>query len=259
MLFVKSTELSQKGLISVSENNSLPLETSGLEKRINYHFKNSALLTEALTHSSYINEHKESRDECNERLEFLGDSVLSIIVSRYLFSEFSSRQEGDLTKLRAAVVCEKALAKYAAEISLGDYLLLGRGEDKNNGRTRASITSDAFEALLAAMYIDSDYKSDEVEKFLMPFVVREIDTIRASSSLSDYKTALQQIIQQADGEKLEYVTVEESGPDHDKTFTVEARLNSNVIGSGKGSSKREAEQNAARVALSLFGENNNEK
>lgn len=233
----------------------LPLDKALLEERLGYKFNNSALLEEALTHSSYVNEHKNRgiELECNERLEFLGDSVLSIIVSRYLFGEYSSRQEGDLTKIRAAVVCEKALAKYAKEISLGDYLYLGNGEDKNNGRTRASITSDAFEAVLGAFYIDTGYDAKRVSEFLLPFVIKEIDFIRKGEAFTDYKTALQQIIQQADGEKLVYTVISECGPDHDKTFTVEARLNSNVIGTGCGSSKRAAEQAAAREALSLFG------
>ncbi len=237
----------------------LPLEKELLEKRIGYSFENKELLCEALTHSSYVNEHKGRGEEleCNERLEFLGDSVLSIIVSRYLFGEYSSRQEGDLTKIRAAVVCEKALAKYAKEISLGDYLRLGNGEDKNNGRQRASITSDAFEALLGAFYIDSGYNAQRVSEFLLPFVKEEIEFIRKGTAFTDYKTALQQIIQQAEGERLEYTVVSEEGPDHDKTFTVEARLNSNVIGRGNGPSKRAAEQNAAKEALSLFGDAQN--
>lgn len=238
----------------MSEINALPLDQSGLEKILGYSFKNKALLSEALTHSSYINEHKKDYDgECNERLEFLGDSVLSIIVSDYLFSKYSSRQEGDLTKIRASVVCEKALAKYAKEISLGDYLHMGHGEEKNNGRSRASITSDAFEAVLGAFYMDSERNCDLIAEFLLPFVKKEIEYINREDSFIDYKTALQQIVQQADGERLEYIVVDEAGPDHHKTFTVEARLNSNVIGTGKGASKREAELAAAKEALALFG------
>ncbi len=234
--------------------NNLPLELSGLEQKMGYSFKNKALLRTAITHSSYVNEVKTKGEmmECNERLEFLGDSVLSIIVSRYLFSEYRDIQEGDLTKIRASVVCEKALAKYSREIGLGDYLLLGRGEDHNNGRERPSIIADAFEAVLGAFYIDTDFDSEPISKFLMPFVKKEIEFIRSSASFVDYKTSLQQIVQQANGERLEYVLVGESGPDHSKTFTVEARLNSNVIGSGTGASKREAEQMAAKKALETF-------
>lgn len=234
---------------------TLPLDKALLEESLCYKFNNIQLLKEALTHSSYVNEHKGKGDamECNERLEFLGDSVLSIIVSRYLFHQYTSRQEGDLTKIRAAVVCEKALAKYAKEINLGDYLYLGNGEEKNNGRTRASITSDAFEAVLGAMYIDTGYDADRVAEFLLPFVKQEIDFIRKGEAFTDYKTALQQITQQASGERLVYTVIGESGPDHEKIFTVEARLNSNVIGVGKGTSKRAAEQAAAQEALRLFG------
>ncbi len=239
------------------ENRTLPLSISRLETRIGYCFKNKDLVTLALQHSSYANELKlKDKQACNERLEFFGDSVLSLIVSEYLYSRYVSNQEGDLTKIRAAVVCERALAKYAAEISLGDYLRLGHGEEMNRGRERASITSDAFEALLAAMYIDSG-SLDTVREFLLPFVQKEIEIIRSSSSFVDYKTALQQIVQQVEGEILEYVLIGEHGPDHCKVFDIEARLNSNVIGRGSARSKREAEQLAAKEALILFGEKDN--
>ena len=227
-----------------------------LENKIGYTFKNKETLTEALTHSSYSNESKSKgiKIECNERLEFLGDSVLSIIVSSYLFEHYRNKQEGDLTKIRASVVCEKALAKFAGEISLGDYIRLGHGEALNNGRKRASILADAFEALLAAIYVDSGESFDTVSAFLLPFIVKEIDEIKKSGVFVDYKTTLQQIVQQVEGERLEYILVKESGPDHKKVFEVEARLNSNVIGHGSAGSKREAEQLAAKEALILFGE-----
>lgn len=234
---------------------ALPLCSDLLEKRIGYTFKNKELLKLALQHSSYANELKSkgTRLDCNERLEFFGDSVLSLIVSDYLYFRYSSNQEGDLTKIRAAVVCEKALAKYAAQIGLGDFLRLGHGEEINHGRERASITSDAFEAVLAAMYIDSG-SLDTVRTFLLPLVTEEIESIRETSSFVDYKTTLQQIVQQVEGELLEYVLVGEHGPDHCKVFDIEARLNSNVIGRGSARSKREAEQLAAKEALVLFGE-----
>ncbi len=236
------------------QNNALPLDLSGLEACLGYSFKNKSLLITATTHSSYVNEVKTKGEavECNERLEFLGDSVLSIIVSRYLFSEYKDIQEGDLTKIRASVVCEKALAKYSKKIGLGNYLRLGKGEDHNKGRERPSIIADAFEAVLGAFYIDTDFDSEPIARFLMPFVKDEIEFIRSSASFVDYKTTLQQIVQQANGERLEYVLVGEKGPDHSKTFTVEARLNSNVIGTGEGASKREAEQMAAKKALEIF-------
>ena len=237
------------------EDGKYPFPQNLLEKKLGYTFKDPALLQSALYHSSYANELKSKgvTVQCNERLEFFGDSVLSLIVSDYLYFRYVANQEGDMTKIRAAVVCERALAKYAAKIGLGNYLYLGHGEDINHGRERASITSDAFEAVLAAMYIDSG-SLDTVRNFLLPFVKEEIESIREKSSFMDYKTALQQIVQQVEGEILEYVLVGESGPDHCKTFDMEARLNSNVIGRGSAHSKREAEQLAAKEALVLFGQ-----
>ncbi len=231
-------------------------DTGLLEESIGYRFKNGELLTRALTHSSYSNESglKNHHMFCNERLEFLGDSVLSIITSNYLYKNFTDCPEGELTRMRAEVVCEKALSGYADAIGLGQYLLLGVGEEKNNGRQRKSILADAFEALLAAIYLDAkDNGMAEVERFLMPFIIKEIESVRQKGSFNgDPKTLLQQFVQQAEGDFLEYAVVGESGPDHMKTFRVEARLNSNVIGRGEGRSKREAEQNAAREALALF-------
>ncbi|MBP3332573.1 MAG: ribonuclease III [Clostridia bacterium] len=225
-----------------------------LEKKIGYTFKNRGLLMHAMTHSSYSNEEKAKGHNIssNERMEFLGDAVLSIIVSKYLFDNLTGAQEGELSKIRSAVVCEKALASYAEEIDLGKYLLLGHGEEINNGRERPSILSDAYEALLAAMYIDAGI--EEVRKFLLSYAVPLIEkTIREHSS-TDYKTKLQQIVQQKPGETLVYIIVSESGPPHQKNFIAEARLNdSNVLGTGSGSSKREAEQNAAKDALKFFG------
>lgn len=226
-----------------------------LEERIGYRFNDGEILKRALTHSSYSNETglKNHHIFCNERLEFLGDSVLSIVSSRYLYTKFTDCPEGELTRMRAEVVCERALSGYAESIDLGRHLLLGVGEEKNNGRQRRSILADAFEALLAAIYLDSGADMQAVERFLLPFIVKEIESIGSKRGFSgDAKTLLQQFVQQAEGDFLEYVVVGESGPDHMKTFLVEARLNSNVIGKGKGRSKREAEQNAAREALALF-------
>ena len=228
-----------------------------LEAIIEYEFKNKEILRTALTHSSYANELKARKKsaECNERLEFLGDSVLSIIVSEYLFERYSSSPEGELTKFRAAVVQSGALASYARRISLGEFLYLGVGEEKNDGRERQSNLENAFEALLAAIYLDAGAEGKAAVKgFLLPFIKDEIKRVSDSGLHRDYKTELQQLIQQAEGDFLEYVTVGESGPDHKKTFSVEARLNSNVIGKGVGKTKREAEQNAAKKALELFGE-----
>ncbi len=234
--------------------NSLPQSFKLLENEIGYSFKNPEIIGRALTHSSYSNEMgvKNHHLLCNERLEFLGDSVLSLITSEYIFAKFEDSPEGDLTRLRAELVCEKALAKYANKISLGDYLKLGNGEEKNNGRRRPSILADAFEALLAAIYLDSQDK-ETVKKFLLPFIVSQVSEMENAGFNLDFKTMLQQFVQQSEGDLLEYVTVGEKGPDHMKIFEVEARLNSNVVGRGSGRTKREAEQNAARAALELFG------
>ena len=232
----------------------MPADTAGLEKTIGYIFKNRKLLHTALTHSSYSNETRAHGDKesCNERLEFLGDSVLSLIVSDYIFSVYPDMPEGELSKVRAGTICEKALAEFARNIKLGDYLFLGRGEELTNGRKRPSILADAFEALLASIYLDGSI--DDVKRFLLPFVKREIKSILESGHTADYKSILQQIVQQEKGELLEYVLVEESGPAHKRIFTVEARLNNNVVGVGTAGNKREAEQIAAREALSLFGD-----
>lgn len=224
-----------------------------LERAIGYKFSNVEILKEALTHSSYAHELKTKKVEvrCNERLEFLGDTVLSIITSEYLFKKYSELPEGDLTHIRAALVQSQSLAAYAKSIELGDYLYLGHGEEKN--RNRQSILEDAFEALLAAIYLDAGENGLEtVRGFLIPIIKKRIDS-GESMLHSDAKTELQQITQVSDGAMPSYVIIGESGPDHAKTFEVEVRLNSNVIGHGVGRSKREAEQNAAREALKLFG------
>lgn len=235
--------------------NSYPKPTALLQETIGYRFTNHSYLQRALTHSSYSNEQGDKQHHllCNERLEFLGDSVLSLVVSRYLYTAYPDMAEGELTRLRAELVCERALSSFADQIHLGEYLYLGVGEEKNRGRERRSILADAFEALLAAIYLDAGEQGLAcVSELLLPFIQKEISNTGAQGS-RDYKTLLQQFVQQTEGDFLEYVTVGESGPDHQKTFTVEARLNSNVIGRGTGQSKRRAEQNAARQALELFG------
>ncbi|MBQ2765663.1 MAG: ribonuclease III [Clostridia bacterium] len=233
----------------------LPRSPKAFEEKIGYRYNNIDLLVTALTHSSYANECKPRGEtaEYNERLEFLGDSVLSIIVSDYLFRHYPDTPEGDLTRIRASAVCEKTLGKLAGDIELGKYMRLGHGEEMSHGRERISILADAFEALLASIYLDSGSR-EAVEKFLMPRVIPEIKQFMENGKNKDHKTLLQQIVQQERGEILEYVLVGESGPDHAKIFEVEARLNSNVIGHGRGKSKREAEQMAAKEALVLFGD-----
>ena len=235
----------------------LPKDIAELESKIGYTFKNKSFLKEALTHSSYANEQKLRHNtiNCNERLEFLGDSVLSISASRYLFEEYENKDEGVMTKLRSEIVCERALASFALKLELGDYLLLGVGEEKNGGRNSKSILSDAFEALLAAMYLDAGEDGlERAASFVLPYLKEEVARIEKQGRGHDYKTVLQQFIQQDSSAKLEYVTVGETGPDHAKTFEVEARMGSNIIGRGKGKTKREAETAAAFEALTLFGE-----
>lgn len=224
-----------------------------LEKRIGYTFKDKKLLIRALTHSSYSNEAKARGEEteCNERLEFLGDSVLSLIVTTYLFKEYNKSLEGELSKIRSFTVSEKPLSRYASEINLGSYLFLGHGEDNESARRRPSLTSDAFEALIAAIYLDSGI--EEAAKFVLPFAIKNIETLEKEKLTVDYKSLLQQIVQQEAGEILEYELLEERGPAHDKEFFVAAKLNNNVIGKGQGKSKRAAEQSAAKEALELFG------
>jgi len=218
------------------------------EKVIGYQFKNTEYLTIALTHSSYANETREQVQN-NERQEFLGDAVLSIVVSDYLFNRYHLA-EGDLTKLRAALVCEKGLFSMAKKIDLGKQLRLGRGEELMGGRERPSVVSDAFEALIAAIYLDGGIEC--ARRFILPFVEDFLSNTE-EISFKDYKTILQEIVQQNPEERVSYVLVGQSGPDHDKRFEVEVRLNSNVIGRGIGRSKKSAEQLAAKEALELMG------
>ena len=215
-----------------------------IEKIIGYQFNNNTLLFTALTHSSFANENK-GEVPFNERLEFLGDSVLQLISGEKMYRENPKMPEGDMSKHRAALVCEDALASYAKEIRLGDYLNLGRGEEQSGGRERPSILADAFEALIGAIYLDGGLAP--AKKFVLKFLDK------AHLNLKDYKTLLQEIIQQTPGEKVVYVLAGESGPDHNKSFEVEVHLNSNVIGRGKGRSKKRAEQAAAKEALALMG------
>lgn len=223
---------------------------NSLEDKLHYKFKDRSLLENALTHSSYANEVRHGLSS-NERLEFLGDSVLSIIVSEHLYRRFPKMPEGELTRLRASLVCEKALCGFSRELGLGAYLKLGRGEDKGGGRERDSILADAFEAVLAAIYLDGGF--EPARRHVMNFVLRELSG-HDEDAFKDYKTALQEIIQRNPEESVTYFLTGESGPDHDKRFTVEVHLNSNVIGTGVGKNKKQAEQMAAKQALELMGE-----
>lgn len=215
-----------------------------LEERIGYTFKDGELLQTALTHTSYANEARRKLPN-NERLEFLGDSVLSFVVAEYLFAGAPRLPEGELTRRRAALVCEPALAGFARQIGLGEHLYLGKGEEMNGGRDRPSILADAFEALIAALYLDGGM--DVAKGFILGFVQN------GAAAEEDYKTRLQEVVQQNPQERLRYVLAGEDGPDHNKFFTVEVYLNSNCIGTGQGHSKKLAEQHAARQALVLMG------
>ena len=224
-----------------------------LQERIGYQFKNPDLLYEALTHSSYAHEYKATPSiACNERLEFLGDSVLSLITSNHIYQKFPKEAEGSLSRLRAFVVRDTALADYARSLEMGQALLLGHGEDTPEGRDKKSTLENAFEALVAAIFLDGGY--DEAEKFVLPFIRDKVEAALSKGETRDYKTILQQIIQQGHGDRLEYILISESGPDHNKTYEMEARLNRNVIGRGMGHSKKQAEQSAAADALHWFGD-----
>ncbi len=223
-----------------------------LEWRIGYSFQNQDVLTAALTHSSYANEQKPHRVVYNERLEFLGDSVLSVVVSQYIFTHYTSLPEGDLSKVRATVVCERSLAGFARKLGLGGFLRMGRGEEQNHGRDRDSILADAFEALIAALYLDGGLET--AAAFLMPYVEPAVALAIEGRCFRDYKTVLQEIVQKNKEEQLSYQLVASHGPDHDKVFEVEVYLNSNPVARGSGRSKKEAEQQAARAALRLMGQ-----
>ena len=228
-----------------------------LEQKLGYVFKNIEYLQTALTHSSYSNELKLKGKivECNERLEFLGDSVLSIIAANYLFNKYPDYPEGELTRRRAVIVCRDALSSYAKAFDLGSFLFLGNGEEKNNARERKSLLENTFEALMVAIYLDGNqYRMEIIADLMYPFFENELDAWEKGRIVKDYKSELQQIVQQSGVDTLSYVLVGSSGPDHEKIFEVEARLNSNIVGHGKGRTKREAEQCAAKEALELFGE-----
>ena len=227
-----------------------------LENALGYTFNDKAFLHEALTHSSYSNELKAKKQtcRCNERLEFLGDTVLSVVVSEYLFEIFPDLPEGELSTMRAALVQSQALAAYSRSFGVGEFLYLGNGEEKNDGRNRQSTLENAFEAIVAAIYLDAGERGfDEVKRLVLPIIKAQLADADFAINHTDAKTELQQLIQQTEGDFLEYKIIGESGPDHQKTFSVAAMLNSNVIGKGEGRSKREAEQAAAREALKLFG------
>lgn len=222
-----------------------------LEEAIGYRFHNITLLQNALAHSSYANERWHNSLMSNERLEFMGDSILGMVVAEYLYRNFPDRPEGDLTRMRADMVCEKTLAAVAHRIGLGQHLLLGNGEEQSGGRSRNSILADAVESVIAASFLDGGMEA--ARQFIRQFILVEVPVSKLHNV--DYKTALQELVQQKKNQVLTYILVGESGPDHDKQFDVEVKLNGNRVGYGTGSSKKRAEQDAARAAIEkLFPE-----
>lgn len=211
-----------------------------LEGRIGYRFSDRQLLTRAMTHSSYANEHRLNKLECNERLEFLGDSVLEVVSSDFLYHKYPDKPEGDLTKIRASIVCEPTLAYCAEDIELGNYLLLGKGEEATGGRGRASVVSDAMEALIGAIYLDGGFAN--AKEFIHHFILNDIEH---KQLFYDSKTILQEMVQSRQAEALSYEILKEEGPDHNKSFEVCAKIGDTEIGRGMGRTKKAAEQVAA--------------
>lgn len=216
-----------------------------LEKAIGYQFRNITLLQNALSHSSYANERWHDSLKSNERLEFLGDSVLGMLVAEHLYRTFPNRPEGELTRMRADMVCEKSLATVANRLDLGRHLMLGKGEESGGGRNRDSILADAVESVLAACYLDGGM--DAAVQFVQKFILVNVPVTKLHNT--DYKTALQELVQQKKNQAIAYHLVGESGPDHDKEFRVEVTLNGETVGFGIGSSKKRAEQAAAQAAI----------
>ena len=219
-----------------------------LEETLGYRFQEPSLLENALTHSSYANEHHGGHLQSNERLEFLGDSVLGMVVADYLYRNLPALPEGDLTRIRASLVCENNLVVVAGQWNLGAYLKLGKGEESCGGRERPSIRADAVEAVLAAVYLDGGIA--QARKIIQKFILDNMSEM--SNAGRDFKTALQEFIQRKSGQTLTYHLIGQSGPDHAKTFEMEVRLNGQSIGTGKGRSKKDAEQSAAKAALRLL-------
>lgn len=215
------------------------------EQKINYEFKNKEYILEALTHSSYSNENKNY--PFNERLEFLGDSVLSIVISDYLFKKETKLPEGELTKIRANIVCEESLSEVSKNIHLGKYILLGKGEEATGGRERISILADALEAVIAAIYLDGGIKC--AREFILTNMEKIINDSIKGKIFRDYKTCLQEVLQSNGENNIWYKLIEEKGPDHNKRFVMEVGINDTVLGVGEGKSKKDAEQVAAKCAL----------
>ncbi|PKR87027.1 ribonuclease III [Heyndrickxia camelliae] len=219
------------------------------QERINIHFSNTKLLMQAFTHSSYVNEHRKKTHQDNERLEFLGDAVLELTVSQYLYKQYPTISEGKLTKLRAAIVCEPSLVTFANELSFGEYILLGKGEEMTGGRTRPALLADVFEAFIGALYLDQGL--EPVIHFLEKVVFPKVNE-GAFSHVMDFKSQLQEFVQKDSSGVLEYTVLDERGPAHNREFVSRVSLNNMELGIGVGRSKKEAEQHAAQIALSTL-------
>lgn len=216
-----------------------------LEEKIKYHFADPSILLHALSHSSFANEMRMSKEKNNERLEFLGDAVLELVTSEHVYKEYTNLSEGDLTKLRASIVCEQTLSTCARDLQIGDYLLLGKGEDLSGGRERDSILSDALESVIGAIYLDGGFTN--AKEFIKNFILADI---KNKDLFFDSKTILQEIIQNEDNKlKLRYKLIAEEGPDHNKTFTIAVCVGNDEIGTGSGRTKKAAEQEAAYQAI----------
>ena len=218
-----------------------------LEDMIGYTFKDINILKQAVTHRSFANENRGRNIRDNERLEFLGDAILDLIISRYLFDKYPIMPEGDLSKIRASIVCEGSLARIARQMNLGQYIFLGKGEEMSGGRERPSILADAFEAVTGALLVDSGYM--ESQQFLERTLIKSVNHLSSKDLYTDYKTLLQEVIQKESTIPLQYEVLEETGPDHDKDFFVAVYHGQKQLGKGNGKSKKEAEQEAAKKAL----------
>ncbi|BAM47662.1 ribonuclease III [Amphibacillus xylanus] len=217
-----------------------------LEKKLGITFKNQKLLIQAFTHSSYVNENRNKIQQDNERLEFLGDAVLELGISQYLYRTYPNKPEGELTKLRATIVCEPALVKFALDLKFDQYVLLGKGEERTGGRKRPALLADVFEAFIGALYLDQDFNAvvNFLHKYIYPkikngFMIKEID----------YKSQLQELIQQDKQGEINYEIISEKGPAHDREFIAQVKINNKVVGIGHGRTKKESEQRAAKIAL----------
>ena len=220
------------------------MELEKLEKSIKYEFNNKEILKRALTHTSYANEHKK---ESNEKLEFLGDSILEFISSDYIYHKYPSLTEGEMTKVRAAVVCGENLAKVAKLYNIGEWLYLGNSELRSGGKDRVAILEDATEAIIAAIYLDGGI--EPVKKFIIENLKEEIEKATKNVGIKDYKTVLQEILQENGEVKIQYEIIKEMGPDHDKSFIAQVKLNGKVLAKGEGKSKQKAEMKAAKKAI----------